>query len=201
MSPDLRLAAPPPRAQLLRELRSQLPMAEPGLRVVAQELLGAGSRIDLLAVDAHARAVVILVGDAADPDPALLARGLAQRAWVAPRVDDWLQLAPELGVRPRAGVRLLLLAPRFDAALEEAAAALGDERPELWPYTCVQNGTGVAVLLAPPTTAPGAPAPPAPEPAPPRTEAPSPAPAASGFRTGLDESDLGLTAAERREFD
>lgn len=197
MSSDLRLADPPPRAELLQELRAQLPAAEPGLRVIAQELLGADSRIDFVGVDAAARVVVVCVGER-EYDVALLARGLAQRAWVTPRVDDWLKLAPDLGARAASGVRLLLLAPRFAAETETAASALGDDRPELWTYTCVRNGSGVAVLLAPPSGATG------PPPAPPRpsTQGPPAEPtAAPAFRTGLDESELGLTPAERREFE
>ena len=102
------------------------------------------------------------------------------------------------GLDARAGVRLLLVAPRFGAETETAAAALADARPELWTYTCVRNGTGVAVLLAPPSRSlPPEPARERPGAAP---EAP-PQPEGEGFRTGLDAADLGLTPAERREFD
>ena len=109
--PDLSFITPPPRPELLRELRHTLLDAQPELRIVAQGLLGAQTPIDFVGIEASGRLVLVLVADD-DRDLELLARGLAQRAWVEPRVSDWLQLAPDLGVRPRAGIRLLLLAPR-----------------------------------------------------------------------------------------
>ena len=178
---ELRFTAAPPRDEMLRELRVQLLATHP-------------------AVEASGRLVLVVLGDG-DRDLELLARGLAQRAWVEPRVGDWLQLAPELGVRPDTGVRLVLIAPRFGGETETAAAALGPDAPELWTYRCVRNGTGVAVLIEAPhpaQTAATASARPdaAPEPAPLPPEEP-----AGRFRTGLSEADLGLTPAERREFE
>ena len=104
--PDLALTAPPPRPELLRQLRLRLGDAAPGLRLLAEGLLGADSPIDFVGIDAEGRAVIILVGDPGG-DLELVTRGLAQKAWVGPRLRDWLQLAPKLGVRPELGVRLL----------------------------------------------------------------------------------------------
>jgi hypothetical protein len=194
--PDLSFTAPPPRPELLRETRLALLDAQPGLRIVAQGLLGAQAPIDFVAIEAEGRLVLVLVADD-DQDLELLARGLAQRAWVAPRIADWLQLAPDLGVRQRAGIRLVLLAARFRPETEAAAQALGEDAPELWIYRCVRNGSGVAVLVEPPHTQLAAP-PAADELGPEPAQAPG---QASGFRTGLSEADLGLTPAERREFE
>lgn len=186
--PELTFTAPPPRADLLRQLRLRLTDSLPGLRVVAQDLLGADSRIDFVGVEPSGRTVLVLVG-AAGGDLELLTRGLAQRAWAEARLGDWLQLAPELGLRPEAGIRLLLLCPAFRPECQAAAAALGEHAPALRVYHCLRNGAGVAVLVEPdPGSA--APAPPAqPETA-----------AASAFRTGLTDADLGLTPEEHREF-
>ena len=182
---DLSLTNPPPRAELLRHLRARIHDAAPELRVVAQELLGAGAPIDFVAVDPAGRVTLLLVGGAGE-DLELVARGLAQRAWVVPRVRDWLQFAPELGARPEAGVRLILLCPDFSPESRGAAGALGDAAPALWSYRCVRNGAGVDALIDPLEA-------PAPSPGPP-SDGPS-------FRTGLSDADLGLSAAERSEFE
>jgi len=180
--PDLALTAPPPRPELLRQLRLRLADAAPGLRLVAEGLLGVDSPIDFVGIDAEGRAVIVLVGDPGG-DLELVTRGLAQRAWVEPRLRDWLQLAPHLGVRPDAGVRLLLLCPGFRAESRAAAAGLGAHAPELILYRCVRNGASVDALVEPLDNAPSA-----------RT-------AAAPFRTGLTDADLGISPEERREFD
>lgn len=186
--PDLSITRPPPRAELLRHLRARIRDAAPELRVVAQEILGAGAPIDFVAVDPAGRVTLLLVGEAGE-DLELVARGLAQHAWVTPRVRDWLQLAPELGVRPEAGVGLVLLCPDFSSETRGAAGALGDAAPALWSYRCVRNGAGVDALVEP-LDAPAA-----------STGAPPDAPLGPTFRTGLSDSDLGLSAAERSEFE
>jgi hypothetical protein len=184
--PDLALTAPPPRADLLRQLRSRIDAIAPGVRWVAQGLLGADSRVDFVGVEASGRVVLVIVGTA-EEDLALVARSLAQRAWVEARLRDWLQLAPGLGLRPEAGVRVWLLAPRFGGESLAAARAAGGIA--LATYRCVRNGSvGSDTLVealaeaeeAEPVAAERAPA---------------------EFRTGLNDAELGLTAAERREFD
>jgi hypothetical protein len=115
---------------------------------------------------------------------------------VEPRIADWLQLAPDLGVRASAGIRLLLLAPRFRPETEAAALALAANAPELWGYRCLRNGSGISVLVEPPT---GALLTTRPTSAAPQDVQPAGRP--SHFRTGLSEADLGLTPAERREFE
>ena len=51
-----------------------------------------------------------------------MARGTV---WVEARLRDWRQLAPGLGLRPEAGVRVWLLAPRFRTESLAAARAAG----------------------------------------------------------------------------
>jgi hypothetical protein len=172
----------------LRQLRPRIDEIAPGLRVVAQGLLGAESRVDFVGVEASGRVVLVIVGTVED-DLALIARALAQRAWVEARLRDWLQLAPGLGVRPEAGVRVWLLAPRFRTESLAAAQAAGGIA--LATYRCVRNG-GIgsdalveAVAEADETAPPAA----------------SSERAPAQFRTGLNDAELGLTVAERREFD
>jgi hypothetical protein len=186
--PELVLTSLPPRADLLRQLRPRLDELNPGLRIVAEGLLGAEARIDFVGVETSGRVVLVIVGTD-EQDLALVGRALAQRAWVEARLRDWLQLAPGLGVRPESGVRVWLLAPHFGAESLAAARAAGGVA--LATYRCVRNGgvdtdALVEALTEASELATRAAAPPR-EPAP--------------FRTGLNDAELGLTAAERREFD
>jgi hypothetical protein len=184
---ELALTALPPRAELLRQLRPRIDELAPGLRVVAEGLLGSETRIDFVGVEASGRVVLVIVGTAED-DLALVARALAQKAWVEARLRDWRQLAPGLGLRPEAGVRVWLLAPRFRTESHAAARAAGGIA--LASYRCVRNGAGSDALVEAVSEA---------------AEAEAPAPAAGRpapqFRTGLVDTELGLTAEERREFD
>jgi hypothetical protein len=187
--PELALTPLPPRADLVRQLRPRLDELAPGLRVLAEGMLGAESRIDFVGVEASGRTVLVIVGTAED-DLALVGRALAQRAWVEARLRDWLQLAPGLGLRPEAGLRVWLLAPRF--RVESIAAARAAGGIALGTYRCVRNGVGSDALVEPVIEA---------------IESDGQAPAAAAarvqahFRTGLNDAELGLTAEERREFE
>jgi hypothetical protein len=184
---EITLTPLPPRNELLRQLRPRIDELNPGLRVVAESLLGAETRIDFVGVEASGRVVLVIVGTAED-DLALVARALAQKAWVEARLRDWRQLAPGLGLRPETGVRVWLLAPRFRTESLAAARAAGGIA--LASFRCVRNGAGSDALVE----AVGEP-----------TEGEAPALAAGRpspqFRTGLADAELGLTAEERREFD
>lgn len=117
------------RERIARRL-ARLP--EP-LEVLAEDLLGLESRIDLLARDSRGQVVLVLLAEAGE-DRARLTDALAQRAWCEPRVADWARLAPERGLRPDLGVRVLLLAPRFDPRTLAAAESLAPGRVELASY-------------------------------------------------------------------
>jgi hypothetical protein len=191
--PDLRLISPPPRADLLGQLRGRLGHAVPGLRLLAEGLTGADAPIDFVALEPAGRVVLILVGDCGQ-DLKLVGRGLAQRAWVAARLGDWIQLAPNLGLRANSEVRVLLLCPSYTPETRVAAQAIGPDVMALAIYRCVEDGAGFAVLVEHVVTD---------EPEADAT-APRPSPAATPtapFRTGLTDGDLGLTPEERREFD
>ncbi len=185
--PDLELTPAPPRPELLRRLRARLGNVDPGLRYVAENLLGAEARIDLLAIDARGNPVLLLVGEAGE-DLALVGRALAQRAWVEARLGDWLQLAPDLGLAAGAAVRVVLLCPAFRPETLAAARALGAEAPELTTYRCLRNGAELGLLLEPVAAEPGPPGEPA-------------SVESSRFRSGLSDAQLGLTPEERAEFE
>jgi hypothetical protein len=170
-----------------RALRRALASGAERLRVVAEDVLGAETRIDWVCAGPDGETVVVLH---ADPglDLELVARGLAQRAWVEARLPDWLKLAPELGLRPPAGVRALLLCPAFGAEARAAAHAVPPGTIRLATCHFEHEGSELRAWIAPVEGSPtrSAPATPA---------APGPAPAAE-FRTGLSDLDLGVTEEE-----
>ena len=195
--PDLRLISPPPRAELLRQLRGRLGHAVPGARLLAEGLLGAGAPIDFVALEPAGRVVLVLVGDGGQ-DLELVGRGLAQRAWVAARLGDWIQLAPNLGIRPDSEVRVLLVCPSYCSASRAAVEAIGPDVMAPAIYRCVENGASFEVLvehviadeLSPDRLG-----------TPPQATAKANGPSVAQFRTGLTDTDLGLTPEELREFE
>jgi hypothetical protein len=111
-------------------LRGALLRLTPPLETIAEDVLGLVSRIDLVTRDPDGAVTVVLVAEAG-ADLARLADGLAQRAWLGPRLADWNQLAPHLALSTEAGVRLLLVAARFDERTRCAAEALGPAQVRL----------------------------------------------------------------------
>jgi len=182
--PELQLApAPSPDAQR-HALRAALDAVVPGWQPLAEGILGADERIDWVGTDARGRGVVALLAADGD-DLALVARGLAQREWVAARLGDWAQLAPGAGLRPDAGVVLVLVAASFRPAALAAVRALGDGDVVCATLRFVRNGSALSALLDPV-----------------RDSRPArPPPAAAVFRTGLSDADLDLTPEERAEFE
>jgi hypothetical protein len=187
---ELALARPPRKSQLIEGLRARLDEVVPSLQLIAEGVLGADSNIDFVGVEPTGRAVLILVGEDGD-DLELIGRAIAQRAWVEPRIRDWVQLAPNLGLRPGAGTRAVLLCASFGDQTKAAAAALGSEAVSLVRYHYLQNRGNPEILIEPIARA----APHAPTPR--RADSSATAP----FRTGLSHEDLGLTAEEYVEFE
>jgi hypothetical protein len=88
-----------------------------------EQVTGLEGEIDLVARDGRGRAVAVRLAGAGE-DLAALTDLVAQCAWLAPRIGDWLKLSPALGLKPELGVRGLLLAAEFDPRTVAAARAL-----------------------------------------------------------------------------
>jgi hypothetical protein len=168
----------PERTRLLRQLRSLLPKLSDPLEIVAEQILGLESRIDFVTKDQRGQVVLVFLAEPGS-DLGLLADSLAQRSWMEPRVADWVKLAPHLGLRPRLGVRILLLAPRFDPRTVAAARSIEDRVVALGIWRPVPEGADVEILSA--GTEKTLPA-----------STPAAEPVASRFRTGLRAEDLGV---------
>jgi hypothetical protein len=159
---------------------------------VAEDVLGAESRIDLVAVGAAGEVLLVLAGEAGR-DLELVARGLAQRVWVEARLPDWLKLAPDLGARPEAGVAVVLLCPSFGSEAVAAARATGSGLLTL--ATCRfgadpgAEGAELRAWIDPIELEPA------------RSPTEVGRPALPRFRTGLTDADLGLTPDEAAALD
>lgn len=169
--------------ELRRTLRSEFEQLEPGLRVLAEDFLGLEAHLDLLATDAEGRLVLAIV---AEPGRELegIANAMAQAEFCAPRVRDWRKLAPDLPLRPEAGVRSFVLAREFSAPAVLAGAALGETRITLVRFHPGEEPGALHLQLL----------------TRPRRRVDAPRPTRSGFRFGLTDADLGLTPEERSEF-
>lgn len=176
--------APLDRQLVLECLETVLGAAPEPLRVVVREIQGLGGPIDAVACDADGTPVIVGI---ATPEQELdqLGHLLAQRAWLRPRIRDWLQLNPQLPFREDRPPRLLLLGALLAPATLAAAADLGDV--ELARLHALETSEGTLVALEPV--------------GPPRTEGPSPprerpveptneSRGRSIFRTGLHPDDL-----------
>ncbi len=131
---------------------------------------------------------MVLLGEPGE-DLQLVGRALAQRAWVEPRVRDWIQLAPGIAARPAAGVRVVLLCPDYCAQTQAAVASLGNDVVSLARYRCLRNGPDLHLLLEHAPCANAA------------SVDPPEIPPLPAFRTGLTDEDLGLTDEERNALD
>lgn len=192
------LATPPQSAEELRSLvHTEVGHLDPAWRVIAEDILGLDGRIDLIALDGRGRLVVILLGLVGEDDRALLTRLLAQRSWLAPRVGDWAQLAPELELDPGAPVRGVLMAPDFKPETRAAADALDSLPVALIRYTALRTGARQHLLLSP--LGSGA------FEAFPRESRErirrKPKPPEPVFRSGLSDQDLGLSSTEAARFE
>lgn len=201
-------------ARLRRALRAAIESALPALRVVAEGFLTESSPTDLLAVGGDGEIVSIRIAEPGG-DAAVLTRVLADLSWLRPRREDFLKLAPGLGIEPSAEPRALVLARDFGretlAAVDNFPAMTvslwrwqgieATARPRLWIESASPEQTATARMAgtrsAPAAPLPGLPRRPSgiaspsnaaryPERGGPLADPPSP----SAFRTGLVEADL-----------
>lgn len=177
-------------------VRRQLPLLKPPLRLVAEGLLAETSHVDFVALDPSGHVVLLLVGEEGG-DASLLTRALAHSAWVRARLENWRQLAPELGLAHDPTVRAMLLCPSFRPETLAAAEALGDA-VQLVLCCSVRTGSESRLvfenLTGPRHEAPPRPVPPKPSPSSSQKQEPT------IFRSGLSDDELELTVAERNEF-
>ena len=189
--PPLGTSGPLSRDAIRAAVRQANPF-EPPLRILAEDVLGADSRIDLVAADPSGQVVLVLIGDEGE-DGALLTRGLAQRAWVRPRLADWLKLGPQLEIQAQAPVQVVLLCPSFSPETRAAAEDLGGEALQLYTCRSIRHPGGAVALIERISPLPVRFANvPTGEPEPPPTPR---------FRSGLSEDDLGLSAEEIHDFE
>jgi len=191
------------RTEILECLEGLLGASPEPLRLIVRDIQGLGGPIDAVACDAAGTPVLIGI---ATPDGAgdPLGSLLAQRAWLAPRIRDWLQLNPQLPFRTDVRPRMLLLGGEWEAATLAAAAEIGVELGRL---RALETAEGTVVGLEPPLAAPPgpplepgasfAPERPPPDPPPMHPEPRQPARWSSGFRTGLHPDDLDSPARPR----
>lgn len=176
------------RAALRREVRSHLGQLGVPLQILAEDLAGEeDGTIDWVAVEPDGRVWVGLV-DLEGDDAGLLARGLAQRAWVRARLRDWHKLAPGLPARPDLAPRLLLVAPSFSRVTQVAAREADPDGLRLVRLRWRRGRLGIEIALELPASA-GSAAGSAPAGAGLRPALP-PVPVASVFRSGLSARDF-----------
>jgi len=171
------------RRELAAVLRSRLARLGIPLQLLAESVLGEeDAPIDWVAVEPSGRVWVGLL-DCEGHDDALLARGLAQRAFVAARLGDWAQLAPDLPARRDLRPRLLLVAPAFSRSLRVAAREADAAGIRLARFSWRGGPAGPELVLdeVPFPDPPAAGTAEAPAPSPPPT---------SVFRSGLSDRDF-----------
>ncbi len=126
-----------------RALRSALLTLPEPVDCFAEAILGCEERIDFVGRDPERRAVVVILAEE-DQGLVAIASAVAQRSWLAPRLGDWHQLNPQLGVRPDLDPWALVVGPGFCARSLLAAGQLGD----LALYECVAELASELVLRA-----------------------------------------------------
>jgi len=178
----------------MSDLRDRLAHRAPSLRVIADQVLAETRRIDCVAVELDGAVVAVL--DAEPDDLTTVARALAAIEWLTPRLPDWCQLAPELGIDSSLPVRALLLARKFDPDTVAAARRIGTETLSLVTESRAAAASGPNATENAPETIPTAPEGPTalsnPVESLPSRPSATVAPRL-GFRTGLRDADLGLS--------
>lgn len=170
-----------------------LGLADP-LELLAEDVLGLDVAIDWVARDPLG-GVTLVRWAAPGADLAALADLVAQRAWLAPRLRDWHQLAPERRLDPERAPSGLLLGLDFEPRTRAAAATLAppievgrwvriEGRPRIWlangPEPWDEPFPAATVGAAPPAVVPAS-----------VPDRPAPAEGlVSRFRTLLREDDL-----------
>lgn len=204
----------PERPSLRRAIRHRLRRFDPTLRVIAEGFLAEVSTIDLLAVGGEGELISIRIGRGGD-DIALLTQSLADLTWLEPRLQDFLKLAPGLGLEPSAEPRGVLFCPQFARETQAAVDNFPARLIELATYRCLRQHGQLSVLLEPgiPTLRPsdqrsashadrlGARARAGRQAFSEPSEGLAGPPSPTRFRTGLTEADLRVDVEEEKSLD
>lgn len=175
-------------------LRERLALVAPELRPIAENVLAAVYRVDLVALDDSGVAHTILEAGEGE-DPAMLTHAVAASAWLSARLADWAQLAPDAGIDAATPARAMLVAAEFHPDTVAMAEVLGADRLRLVRLAPAAQQASPPAEVAPSAAAVGAsqarsgPLMLQPE----QPEAAKPA-RTSRFRTRLDPTDLGFAA-------
>ncbi|MCP3986413.1 MAG: hypothetical protein GY723_18690 [bacterium] len=136
------------------DLRAALLELTDPLEVIARDILGCGGHIGWIVRDPTGR-VGLVQRALPGRDLEAWAELVAQLAWLAPRLADWHQLAPERRLDPSLSPRALLVADSFEERTRLAAASSGC-RVELWRLALAPSGASLipegqrALQAAPP---------------------------------------------------
>ena len=139
MSLSIRPLALTDREELAALVEANLPALERGLSILERRFPAGQVPVDLVAVDARKRLVLLILGSGSNP--AMLLQGLEAYAWCRENGALLGRLLPDARIDPAAPPRLFLLAPRFSDSLRRTARYLGPVSPVLVECRCLEvNG-------------------------------------------------------------
>ncbi len=135
MSLSIRPLALTDREELASLVEANLPAIEGGLSLLQRRFPAGQVPVDLVAVDARERLVLLVLGSGSNP--AMLLQGLEAYGWCRDNGALLGRLFPGAGIDTATPARLFLLAPRFSDSLRRTARYLGPVSPVLVEYRCL----------------------------------------------------------------
>ena len=127
------------REELAALVEANLPALEGGLSILERRFPAGQVPVDLVAVDARERLVLLILGSGSNP--AMLLQGLEAYGWCRENGALLGRLLPGAGIDAATPPRLFLLAPRFSDSLRRTARYLGPVSPVLVECRCLEvNG-------------------------------------------------------------
>jgi len=135
------------REELTALVEANLPALEGGLSVLERRFPAGQVPVDLVAVDARERLVLLILGSGSNP--AMLLQGLEAYAWCRENGALLGRLLPGARIDPSAPPRLFLLAPRFSDSLRRTARYLGPLSPVLVECRCLEVNGELGICFEP----------------------------------------------------
>ncbi|MBI3030230.1 MAG: hypothetical protein HYY64_12025 [Candidatus Rokubacteria bacterium] len=165
MTLSIRPLALTDREELAALVEANLSALEGGLSVLERRFPAGQVPVDLVAVDARERLVLVILGSGSNP--AMLLQSLEAYAWCRENGALLGRLLPGVRIDPAAPPRLFLLAPRFSDSLRRTARYLGPLSPVLVECRCLEVNGERGICFEPvegdvEAAAPPEPVPPAP---------------------------------------